>query len=83
MRNILIGLSILMISACAVELKSKPIEVSGNVTHTITVDSNQLADLFNSYCSKYHTNQDELNECVADMTAMFWERFNQSANQGE
>lgn len=76
-------LLVLISSGCEVKLKSDPIEVDGEVRHVVTVDTTQLVDFYTLYCENKFEDQNDVDKCVNESLAAFWQALDQSTSQGQ
>jgi hypothetical protein len=60
MRIILLLLLALTLSSCSVKLEADPIKVSGNVTHTVTIDYTGIMN----YCKDQCKDEVDANACT-------------------
>lgn len=70
----------LLMSACAVRLKSDPVKVEGTVKHVVTLDAAELGEFYKAYCEAKPENDSgaKVDLCVADELALFWQAVNKS-----
>jgi len=76
-------LGVLALAGCGFHVSSDPIKVEGEVKHTIVVDPSLLAEFYTSYCEDRYEIQAEVDQCVADQLALFWQAFNNSTKAEE
>jgi hypothetical protein len=69
---------------CGFKIGVDPVEVEPiTVNHKVSVDSAQLLSFYTEYCEGKYTEQDEIDECVTESLALFWEAFNSSSQSSE
>lgn len=76
--------ALLVTAGCGIHVSSDPVKVEGNVTHTVVISAAQLADFFKEYCESKAENQtqEEMDQCVAEQLALFWQAVNKSTASG-
>lgn len=78
---ILLVVAMAIFIGCGIRVTTDPVQVQGNVTvtHTIVVSGVQLEEFYKAYCETKFTTQADVDQCVTDSLALFWQAVNSSA----
>lgn len=78
----IIALFALVFTGCGLHVSSDPVKVEGNVTHTIVIDPTDLEAVLSTYCKSKYTQESDVDSCVSEQLALFWNALNFSAPPG-
>lgn len=83
MKKLLTIFLALALAGCGVKVKTDEVKVKPiDVYHHVEVNAEQLSTFFTSYCESHYTTQEEIDQCVAESVALFWQALQQSTPSG-
>lgn len=77
MRSKKVVFLLLLLTGCGIHVSSDPVRVDPvTVNHVISIDTAELEAFFRAYCSNLYTSQSDINTCVNNEMAVFWDALN-------